>query len=109
VLSVAKLLRAAVGLRRAAAVELPHIDVASWQLHLPVEIQLYTTRGGRWPERRSLPEGSPGSDWSHTRAFVLGRFDGTPRQEAATALSEVDDSAAAGPLLAPLLGRHPAA
>ena len=100
---MARLLRAAIGLRKVAAVELTQVDVASWQLHLPVEIQLYTTRGGRWPERRSLPEGSPGSDWSHTRAFVLRRFDGTPRQDAATALSEADDSAAAAPLLEALL------
>ena len=102
--SVARLLRAAVGLRRVSGAELSAIDVASWQLHLPVEVQLYTTRGGRWPERRSLPEGSPGADWSHTCGFVFGRFEGTGREEAAQRLHGAAPSSVAWPLLAAAVG-----
>ena len=55
--------------------DLASIDMSSWQLHIPVEVELYTTRGGRWPERRSLPEGGPGASWDAQVRTVVERFD----------------------------------
>jgi 2-methylcitrate dehydratase PrpD len=45
-----------------------------WQLRLGAEIEVYTTRGGKWPERRSVPEHSPGTPWLETIASVHDRF-----------------------------------
>ncbi len=61
--------------QRGRSADLASVDVASWQLHIPVELEVYTTRGGRWPERRSLPEGSPGASWSDQVAAILERYD----------------------------------
>lgn len=58
------------------------VQVDGWQLQLPVEVELYTTRGGRWPERRTLPEGGAGSDHSKLVASVVGRFSDLPGGEA---------------------------
>jgi len=101
--AVLRLVRSAAGLRALTAGQLQDVDVASWQLHLPVEVQLYTTRGGRWPERRLLPDGSPGADWTQTQQLVHRRFDGTDQESAAYQMSEAASDAMALPLLAPLL------
>lgn len=61
--------------QRGRSGDLAAIDMSSWQLHIPVEVELYTTRGGRWPERRSLPEGGPGASWDGQLAAVVERFD----------------------------------
>jgi 2-methylcitrate dehydratase PrpD len=43
------------------------------QLRCDTEVKLFTTRGGSWPERRALPEGSPGWSWKDTVARSLSR------------------------------------
>jgi hypothetical protein len=40
--------------------DLSSARLEDWQFRFDVEVKLHTTRGGTWPERRSLPEGSPG-------------------------------------------------
>ena len=63
---------------RGPAPGLSAVATDAWQLHLPVEVELFTTRGGRWPERRSLPAGGPGADHASMLRGVLGRFEGIP-------------------------------
>ena len=43
---------------RARHGDLGDVDLSAFRWPIPVEIKLYTTRGGWWPERRSLPLGS---------------------------------------------------
>jgi 2-methylcitrate dehydratase PrpD len=43
---------------QAAQGDLGDVDLANFRWQIPVEIKLYTTRGGWWPERRALPRGS---------------------------------------------------
>ena len=48
-------------LKRARQVQdLRHTDDRAIRFCLPVEVKVFTTRGGWWPERRECPEGSPG-------------------------------------------------
>ncbi len=51
--------------------DLADMDVAAFRHHHPVEVKLYTTRGGWWPERRDTPEGAPGWSWEATVDGVL--------------------------------------
>lgn len=92
---------------RGHSTDLSGISVDGWQLHLPVQVELYTTRGGRWPERRSLPEGAPGADWAATVDGVLARFDaaaGATAAGAGRALWEADGSVPALPQVSALMG-----
>lgn len=50
-------LRAALRLRRPAA-DLGAVDLSGFSWSLPVEVKLYTNRGGWWPERRGRPSGT---------------------------------------------------
>ncbi len=50
------------------------------QYRCDTEVKLFTTRGGSWPERRSLPEGSPGWSWDETVQRTLRRH-GAPDVE----------------------------
>ncbi|MFZ5479200.1 MAG: hypothetical protein ACOZNI_20720 [Myxococcota bacterium] len=43
---------------RVAPGDLGDVRLDEFRWHLPVEVKLYTTRGGWWPERRALPLGS---------------------------------------------------
>ncbi|MFT5684382.1 MAG: 2-methylcitrate dehydratase PrpD [Myxococcota bacterium] len=43
------------------------------QFSCDTEVKLFTTRGGSWPERRSIPEGSPGWSWEDTVSRSLAR------------------------------------
>jgi hypothetical protein len=43
---------------RASPGDLGAVDLETFRWHLPVQVKLYTTRGGWWPERRALPRGS---------------------------------------------------
>jgi len=43
---------------RGPAGDLGAVDLGHFRWCLPVEVKLYTTRGGWWPERRSAPEGT---------------------------------------------------
>lgn len=38
--------------------DLGAVDLDAFRWHLPVEVKLYTSRGGWWPERRALPKGT---------------------------------------------------
>ena len=58
-----------------------------WQERMDVEVRLHTTRGGTWPERRVLPEGSPGWPWAQTVERVVARFAGDDPERSAKAAS----------------------
>ncbi len=47
-----------------------------WQPRLDAGVELFTTRGGRWPERRTIPEGAPGWSWAATVEGVLAKHAG---------------------------------
>ena len=51
------------------------------QYRCDTEVKLFTTRGGSWPERRAVPEGSPGWSWQDTVERVLARH-GAPDSDA---------------------------
>jgi hypothetical protein len=76
---------------RTPAGDLGAVDLSTFQWHAPVEVKLYTTRGGWWPERRALPLGN-GDDRS---ALALSRFEDEARPRAAEALSAVGSTTAA--------------
>jgi hypothetical protein len=61
-------------LRRDAPPSLAHAALEQLQHRGDVEVRLSTTRGGVWPERRALPEGSPGWSWADTVARVGARL-----------------------------------
>jgi len=46
--------------------DLAEARLDEWQFRFGTEVRLHTTRGGSWPERRSIPEGSPGWPWDRT-------------------------------------------
>lgn len=49
---------------------LDDVDVDGYAHHFPVEVKLYTTRGGWWPERRSRPVGQGAG----ARAVAAARY-----------------------------------
>lgn len=56
-------------------------EPAPWAL--PVEVKLYTTRGGWWPERRALPEGTlAGKDLEYNAIERWARGDDARRAQA---------------------------
>lgn len=59
---------------RFAPRDLADARLDEWQLRLGAEVEVYTTRGGKWPERRSVPEHSPGTPWLETIASVHSRY-----------------------------------
>jgi hypothetical protein len=61
---------------RYASGDLGDVDWADWQLCFPTQVRLFTTRGGSWPEKRTIPEGSPGWPWEKTVDGVVERFAG---------------------------------
>ncbi|MES2637974.1 MAG: MmgE/PrpD family protein [Myxococcota bacterium] len=69
---------------QAAGGDLGDIDLTTFRWQVPVEIKLYTTRGGWWPERRSLPAGSVAT--GDIEAVALAKHGGTN----AVALAGVD-------------------
>ena len=73
---------------RYAPHDLAQSRLDQWQDQLGVEVRVHTTRGGSWPERRLLPEGSPGWPWQDTADRVRARFaQGDPeRADAAVTL-----------------------
>ncbi len=75
-----------------ASPDLADARLDEWQLRLDAEVKVHTTRGGTWPERRTIPEGSPGWPWEDTVARVHARWG---EAAAAHALTAVDSGAAA--------------
>jgi 2-methylcitrate dehydratase PrpD len=59
-----------------ASGDLADADLTGWQFRFDTELVVHTSRGGRWPERRSLPEGSPGWSWHKTIQAVLSKYSG---------------------------------
>jgi len=53
--------------------DLSTLDEDAWRFKNGIDMRLFTIRGGWWPERRELPEGSPGWPWEDTRAIVRER------------------------------------
>ncbi len=53
--------------------DLADMDVEALRFRHPVEVKLYTTRGGWWPERRDTAEGAPGWSWEATVSGVLDK------------------------------------
>ena len=45
-----------------------------WQLRLGARVEVYTTRGGKWPEAVDIPDCSPGTSWSDTIRCVHSAF-----------------------------------
>lgn len=75
---------------RARPGDLGDVDLAEFKWHQPVEVKLYTTRGGWWPERRAVPRGTvPAGD---IEAVALGRHGG---EAAGTLLATRGDADAA--------------
>jgi hypothetical protein len=48
-----------------------------WQFRFGAQVRLYSTRGGVWPEKRLIPEGSPGWPWARTVESVQTRYGAT--------------------------------
>jgi hypothetical protein len=42
-------------------------------MRLGSSVEIATTRGGTWPERRIIPADGPGWSWQSTKDSVLGR------------------------------------
>lgn len=59
---------------RHASGDLRDARLREWQATWPVEVKLFTTRGGSWPEERAIPEGSPGWPWDKTVAGVHAKY-----------------------------------
>jgi 2-methylcitrate dehydratase PrpD len=75
--------------------DLGGVDIDTFRWSLPVEVKLYTTRGGWWPERRSLPQGTvAGGD---IEAVALSKHGGSP------ALLDVDGASSAAAWVKELL------
>ena len=55
------ILRHRVGVSKSLADTTRALHLDDFQFSFPSGIQLYTTRGGRWPERRSIPRNGPGT------------------------------------------------
>ena len=70
---------------RRAEPDLGAARLDEWQHRQEVEVKLFTSRGGTWPERRALAEGSPGWPWDDTRRRVLAKFAGEDAARAAAA------------------------
>ncbi len=73
------------------------MDVEAFRYRHPVEVKLYTTRGGWWPERRDTAEGAPGWSWEATVEGVLDKAacgEAERRQRMASLLSAEDSAPA---------------
>ncbi len=90
--------------------DLTACDLDAFRWALPVEVRVHTTRGGSWPERRSLPLGTGAEAEarliapSGREALALARFDDATRPAARAALDAPGASIAAdvlGPLAEP--------
>lgn len=73
---------------QARAGDLGDVDLAAFRWQIPVEIKLYTTRGGWWPERRALPLGSVAS--GDIEAVALAKHGGADAAALAAATGPAD-------------------
>ncbi|MCB9791732.1 MAG: MmgE/PrpD family protein [Alphaproteobacteria bacterium] len=77
------------------------LDPAQWSLGQAVEVKLYTSRGGWWPERRSAPDGSNAVPEDKRTARVIAKFagDDADRRRAAEHVLALPPDAPAAELL----------
>ena len=59
---------------RYAPRDLAQARLPEWQMRLGAAVEINTTRGGCWPERRAIAENGPGWSYKATRDSVLQRF-----------------------------------
>lgn len=59
---------------RYAPHDLGQARLSEWQDRFDCEVRLHTTRGGTWPERRTVAEGAPGWPSEDTAQRVRARF-----------------------------------
>ncbi len=90
---------------RRAEPGLSGLPVGAWRDRRDTEVLVHTTRGGHWPERRELPEGSPGWPWQDTVDRLCARHagDDPDRAAGARALLAAEDRLAAPEFCAALL------
>lgn len=72
-------------LRRASG-DLADARLVEWQPLYGATVRVHTTRGGAWPEDRSIAEGAPGWPWDRTQAGVIAKFEGKSRAGRAAGL-----------------------
>ncbi|MGB0639788.1 MAG: hypothetical protein ACPGTU_10675, partial [Myxococcota bacterium] len=58
---------------RYASRNLADSRLSEWQMRLGSSIEIATTRGGTWPEQRTIPADGPGWSWQSTKESVLAR------------------------------------
>ena len=58
---------------RYASRNLADARLSEWQMRLGANVEVSTTRGGTWPERRNIPVDGPGWSWKSTKNAVLER------------------------------------
>ncbi|MFN7146504.1 MAG: hypothetical protein ACK4YP_22205, partial [Myxococcota bacterium] len=71
--------------------DLGDVDLTAFRWQIPVEIKLYTTRGGWWPERRSLPLGTAAT--GDIEAVALAKHGGADAAALAAADARSDATA----------------
>ena len=79
--------------------DLADFDADAWRYKLGVQMKLFTTRGGWWPERRDTPEGGPGWAWADTVELVRAKHaqgDDTRRAAGDALLAAAGSEDAAG-------------
>lgn len=65
-----------------SSADLADARLEEFQFRFDTEVKLFTTRGGSWPERRAVPEGSPGWSWGDTVQRSLSRLPGRQGERA---------------------------
>lgn len=77
---------------RKSSTDLGDARLDEFQFHFDTQVRLFTTRGGSWPERRAVPEGSPGWSWGDTVQRSLARLP-SGHGERALKASRTEDAA----------------
>lgn len=84
--------------------DLSHARLREFQFQYGSDVKLYTTRGGSWPEQRSLAEGSPGWPWDQTVEAVLAKYAGADDPKGGAALMSAETTGAGGEWVHRLFG-----
>jgi 2-methylcitrate dehydratase PrpD len=71
--------------------DLGDVDIAGFRWQIPVDIKLYTTRGGWWPERRAVPAGSVAA--GDIEAVALAKHGGPKASQLASVPADTDAAA----------------
>jgi 2-methylcitrate dehydratase PrpD len=90
---------------RSGSGDLSDVRLAEWQVRHGARVKVFTTRGGTWPEDRTIPEDSPGWSWIQTRQDVVAKHAlDEDKQDASSALLDVAGSVPADQWVQDLLG-----